>query len=375
MQLQSQNKLKLVTNNVNSANPVELQSQKSEEEEVLIQMLNAYTNRLMSRRLKPRYIDSIISVIQSFVSYTNLYPWEWSSEDFEDWSTYLYQVRKNGESTQRHKQNRINKFQNFLFESKHFCDLCNSKFGKKPIKICSDENLIPHKVEDENEEKRTAFTREQLACLWNFFDNEIMQAYKNKSKKLKTLQRDKVLYLIIYYYGLRVNEVSKADTTDFISNPRKPEWGNFGGIIVKHGKSTAGSPPKRRTVWTISENAVKYIKWYLENVRPLFGFDEINSLFLSERGTMLTPNSITRNFKEYLKSAGLPYEHFSPHCLRHSYISHLSEKDDVSPRFIQDQVGHVFLATTQLYTHLSDAFVNRQLDKVINRQIDKYIKR
>lgn len=366
----SKKHLTLVTNTEN-----EISLSTKIEEDVLSQILKAYTNRLMSRRLKPKYIESIIRTIKAFTDYTNLYPWEWTPEDFDDWSTYLYQVRKNGESTQRHKQNTINKFNQFLISSKHFSDLCLTHFGRKPVQVCFPDNLIPHKVEDENEEKRAAFTREQLICLWDYFDEEIRLAFMNKSKNLKILQRDKVLYLTLYYYGLRVNEISKANTTDFSHHPKIPEWGSFGGIMVRHGKSTAGSPPKRRSVWTISEDAVKYMIWYLEKVRPLFGFDETDSLFLSERGYRLTPNSITRNFKEYLKCAGLPYENYSPHCLRHSYISHLSEIEDISPRFIQDQVGHEYLATTQIYTHLSDSFVNKQLEKVINYQVTKFIKK
>ncbi len=368
------NRLKLVSNekslimNSNSANTCT-------EEEILSHILGAYTNRLLSRRLKGKYIDATIKTINEFVSYTNLYPWEWEEADFDEWSAYLYQVKRNGESTQRQKQRRIARFQSFLADSPRLVDLCQTNFGKKPIQICSSENCIAHKVEDENEDKRTAFTKEQLLCLWSYFDEEIKVAYNNKSKNLKTLQRDKILYLFIYYYGLRVNEVSMMETTDFIHNPNRSEWGKFGGIHIRFGKGSAGSPPKRRTVWTISDAAVKYLKWYLEKVRPLFGNDDCNSLFVSERGYRLTPNSITRNFKEYLKAAGLPSDNYSPHCLRHSYISHLSERVDVSPGFIQAQVGHEYLATTQLYTHLSDVFVYKHLNKVINRQVSKLLKK
>ncbi|WP_242834993.1 tyrosine-type recombinase/integrase [Ruminiclostridium cellobioparum] len=182
-----------------------------------------------------------------------------------------------------------------------------------------------------------------------------------------------MLYLIIYYYGLRANEVSMLDTTDFLHNPKRPEWDNFGGIIVRFGKASGGSPPKRRTVWTISETSVEYLRWYLENIRPLFGFDESKSLFLTERGCRMNPKTITQNFKEHLKCAGLPHENYSTHCLWHSYISHLSEDLEISPRFIQEQVGHTYLATTQIYTHLSDTFVSKQLTNVIDRQVGEIL--
>jgi Site-specific recombinase XerD len=89
----------------------------------------------------------------------------------------------------------------------------------------------------------------------------------------------------------------------------------------------------------------------------------------------MNPKTITQIFKDHLKCAQLPYKNYSTHCLRHSYISHLSEIPDLSPRFIQEQVGHSYLATTQIYTHLSDAFVTKQLASVINRQLDKFLRK
>ncbi|WP_432404879.1 tyrosine-type recombinase/integrase [Wukongibacter sp. M2B1] len=368
----SKDRLRLVTNNnYNLVINPEKTSALCIEEEVWSQILHAYNNRLMARRLKPSSIKANMRTISNFFEYTGLYPCQWTSEDFDDWSAYLYSIKKNGEATQRSKQRMMARFQSFLIESPKITKLCEHHFAVKPMQICSELNLIPHKVEDENKEKRMAFTKEQLQCLWNYFDEEIALAYKNQSKSFKVLQRDKVMYLIIYYYGLRANETSMLNTTDFIHNPKRTEWESFGGIVVKHGKASAGSPPKRRIVWTISDISVEYLRWYIENVRPQFGFDDNEALFLSERGNRLSPKSITRNFKDHLKSAGLPTKNYSTHCLRHSYISHLSENCNLSPRFIQEQVGHSYLATTQLYTHLSDAFVRKQLNNVIDRQLIK----
>jgi site-specific recombinase XerD len=129
------------------------------------------------------------------------------------------------------------------------------------------------------------------------------------------------------------------------------------------------APPKRRIVWTISEAAVEYLKWYMDSVRPKFNFDDNQYLFLSERGKRLSPKSITRNLKEHLRAAGLPFNDYSTHCLRHSYISHLSENSSLSPRFIQEQAGHTYLATTQIYTHLTDKYMEKQLNNAISRQL------
>lgn len=374
MSLEKKNRLRII-----SSTETEMKTTDSKaeylEESIYEQMLQGYKNRLMSRALKPTTLSNEICVINNFFEYTNLYPWEWSSDDFEEWSAYLYSVKNNCEATQRHKQRIIARFQSYIVDSSVFNEMCFKNFGKKPALICSAVNLIPHKVDDENKEKRTAFTKDQIRILWNYFDEQIYLAFKNKTKNLKILQRDKALYMTIYYYGLRANEASMLDTTDFTNNPNKPIWGEFGGIVVRFGKSSSGSPPKRRIVWTISDESVQCLKWYFENVRPQFRFDDSNNLFVSERGVRLSPKSITRNFKEYLKSAGLQNHNYSTHCLRHSYISHLSENTYVSPRFIQEQVGHSYLATTQLYTHLSDIFIRNQLNKVTEKQVSKLLEK
>lgn len=49
-----------------------------------------------------------------------------------------------------------------------------------------------------------------------------------------------------------------------------------------------------------------------------------------------------------------------PHCLRHSYVTHLIE-DGFDPLFVQQQVGHRWGSTTALYTGVSGDYRNRVL--------------
>ena len=124
------------------------------EEEVLSQVLNTYSNRLMTRALKQSYIKNVIRVISGCTDYLNKYPWEWTSDDFEEWCAYLYSVKNNCESTQRTKQGIISRFHTFIAESPKISELLKCYFNLKIHPICSSENLIAHKVDDENKEKR-----------------------------------------------------------------------------------------------------------------------------------------------------------------------------------------------------------------------------
>ena len=57
------------------------------------------------------------------------------------------------------------------------------------------------------------------------------------------------------------------------------------------------------------------------------------ALFLTERGERISLRQVDERFAVYRAGAGLP-DNLTPHCLRHSYISHLIE-DGVDPTFVQ----------------------------------------
>ena len=54
----------------------------------------------------------------------------------------------------------------------------------------------------------------------------------------------------------------------------------------------------------------------------------------------------------------------SPHSLRHSYVTHLTE-DGADRRFLQEQVGHRCDTSTAIYTHVSGDFMNTALRRAI----------
>jgi integrase/recombinase XerC len=58
-----------------------------------------------------------------------------------------------------------------------------------------------------------------------------------------------------------------------------------------------------------------------------------------------------------------------PHCLRHSYVSHLIE-DGVDPLFVQQQVGHSWASTTATYTTVGADARNRMLRSALARVFD-----
>jgi integrase/recombinase XerC len=84
------------------------------------------------------------------------------------------------------------------------------------------------------------------------------------------------------------------------------------------------------------------------------------ALFVSNRGTRLTPHQIRLRLKRLALQAAVP-THVHPHMLRHSFASHvLQSSGDL--RAVQELLGHAHIATTQVYTKLDFGHLSKVYD-------------
>ena len=113
-----------------------------------------------------------------------------------------------------------------------------------------------------------------------------------------------------------------------------------------------GKGAKERLI-PIGKKAIESLKIYLQTVRPLLAKknpEKINYLFISHIGRHLRRESLWRIVKKYALQSGLQTNVY-PHIMRHSFATHLLEHG-ADIRYIQEMLGHVSVATTQIYTHL-----------------------
>lgn len=158
--------------------------------------------------------------------------------------------------------------------------------------------------------------------------------------------RDVAILEAIYSCGLRISELCGLLAEDI-------NWSEQAVRVRGKGK-------KERLV-PIGAPALQAIEKYWQALpcppagnAPVFMANPAKSL-------PLYPRLVQMRLKRYLELAGLD-PHLTPHCLRHSYATHLLDAG-ADLRSVQELLGHAHLVTTQVYTHLTTERLKQAYDQ------------
>lgn len=152
-------------------------------------------------------------------------------------------------------------------------------------------------------------------------------------------QRDLAILEVFYGSGIRLGELEKLDLADLDLSRREVR------VLGKGNKER---------IALFGKSAEATLRLYLLQGRPSFvGKEEASALFLNRFGQRLGRVSIIRMLGRYAKEAGIDRK-VTPHAMRHSFATHLID-EGVDIRIIQEMLGHESPATTQRYTHVSQA--------------------
>jgi len=155
--------------------------------------------------------------------------------------------------------------------------------------------------------------------------------------------RDRALLELAYGAGLRVSEWITLGVRDLLLEE---------GLVRVFGKGS-----KERLV-PIGRSAIGAAAVYLRELRPRLEKGEGKGiLFLNARGRPLTRMGAWKILRGYVERAGIT-KHVSPHTLRHSFATHLLE-GGADLRAVQEMLGHVDIATTQIYTHVDREYLRQ----------------
>jgi len=150
--------------------------------------------------------------------------------------------------------------------------------------------------------------------------------------------RDSALVELLYGAGLRVSEAVGLER---------------GGVDLDGRLVRAVGKGQKERVVPIGREAAEALRRYLAHGRPFLDRRRRPELFLNAQGGALTRAGAFLILRRLAEKAGLEPGRVHPHLLRHSFATHLLE-GGADLRSVQEMLGHADLATTELYTHVSD---------------------
>lgn len=145
--------------------------------------------------------------------------------------------------------------------------------------------------------------------------------------------RDMAMLELMYSAGLRISELISLRREDLLSDM------NFLKCRGKGGK---------QRLIPVGDVAFEKLKRYLDNHPD----PHSEGLFVTRLGRPFTRQGCWKMIHGYIKSAGIS-KRVTPHTLRHSFATHLLS-GGANLRSIQEMLGHADIATTQVYTHVTN---------------------
>lgn len=161
--------------------------------------------------------------------------------------------------------------------------------------------------------------------------------------------RDRAILELLYATGIRVGELVGLDTGDVDL---------VAGYVRVFGKGS------RERIVPLGSWAAKALSAYLparrEHLHSL-GREKEQALFINLQGRRLTDRGVRVVINKYIKQVAVSGK-VSPHTLRHTFATHLLDRG-ADLRAVQELLGHVRMATTQIYTHLTREKIKSVYDK------------
>ncbi|MCD7846841.1 MAG: tyrosine-type recombinase/integrase [Oscillospiraceae bacterium] len=244
------------------------------------------------------------------------YVGDFTMMDAYEYMNYLIDVRQNSNKTRARKTSSLRKFYEFL----------STYRSPEPYRL---ETNPLEKLEHPKPEKQLPKYLELDQS------KELLDDVKSEN-----YLRDYCILTIFLNCGLRLSELAGLDIGDYSESAR---------TLRVFGKGQ-----KERIVY-LNDACIASLNAYLKT-RPESKTDP-DAIFLSLHRSdhrRLSTRRIQRIVEDQLKNAGLGNLGISPHKLRHTAATLMYEYGDVDPIVLKDVLGHVSVATTEIYTHLSN---------------------
>jgi len=240
-------------------------------------------------------------------------------QHLRNYLVYIKKERNSSSATLRNKTTIIKVFFNFLYQEEIYGLKQNPALKLSNIKV---DKKLPQILSLEDSKK-----------------------FLRSIKEVSSFpQRDYAMFLIFLHTGCRLNELKELTLSQV----------NLREQFIKF----RGKGDKERVI-PLLEDSIKVLEDYLK-VRAPAGYTDI--CFLNNKGYPLSKGGIQSIFKRLARKTGIYREGLSIHKLRHTCLT-LLLKEGLDLRTLQEIAGHASISTTQIYTHVAQTELKKQMNK------------
>lgn len=177
-----------------------------------------------------------------------------------------------------------------------------------------------------------------------FYEEELQQLFLSCDTNTPLGLRNKALLELLYATGIRVGECTKIQLSDIDFSV---------STVLVRGK---GQKERYVPFGSFAHNALEaYIKTGRNELMK--NTSSHSYLFVNYRGGILTDNGV-RDILNKMMDTSSSQGKIHPHKLRHSFATHLLA-NGADMRTVQELLGHAFLTSTQIYTHVTNEYLKK----------------
>ena len=169
----------------------------------------------------------------------------------------------------------------------------------------------------------------------------------DKESKFRT--RDYAILTLFLNCGMRLSELVGIDINDIDSD--------LTSLRVM------GKGSKERVIYLNDACQAALTDYLITRLSQKYAHVQTKAVFLSRLDQRMSVKTVQAMVYKYLKLAGLESKHYSVHKLRHTAATLMYQSGNVDVRVLKEILGHEQLNTTQIYTHVSNADIERAMSQ------------
>ena len=247
------------------------------------------------------------------------------AEDLYDYLAYITDDRENKWCARARKLSAIRSLYKYLVNKRHYLEYNPTTDIDSP----KAQKTLP-KVLTLNESMRL------LAAV----DND-------KDAKFRT--RDYAILTLFLNCGMRLSELVGIDINDIDSDMTSLR--------------VMGKGSKERVIYLNDACQIALTDYLITRLSQKYAHVTTKAVFLSRLDQRMSVKTVQAMVYKYLKLAGLESKHYSVHKLRHTAATLMYQSGNVDVRVLKEILGHEQLNTTQIYTHVSNADIEKAMSQ------------